>query len=328
MTPGTYARFSTTEGEFTVRLFEDRAPLTVANFTGLAEGTKDPATGKPGQAKPFYDGLIFHRIIEGFMIQGGDPQGNGRGGPGYTFADEFDPKVGFDRPGLLAMANRGPNTNGSQFFITLAPTEWLDGKHTIFGEVVEGLDIVLKIGSVRTGPGDRPVTPVVTQARHRSRHRVAGGRTGPACAPQRAEPRLSWLQCWHVVAAEARRWNVGQALSRFAYLMVVQRGDHERYRFLSSTFRDRPVEVDVGPPDRGPPPDQRRPRVRAPRRRSAHPPARQLGRLSASSSPGANWTRKGSRPACARLRRLPRCSASFGGQPGQELLWPGWCPTE
>jgi peptidyl-prolyl cis-trans isomerase A (cyclophilin A) len=161
LTPGTYARFSTTEGEFTVRLFEDRAPLTVANFTGLAEGTKDPATGKPGQAKPFYDGLIFHRVIEGFMIQGGDPQGNGRGGPSYTFADEFDPKVGFDRPGLLAMANRGPNTNGSQFFITLAATEWLNGKHTIFGEVVEGLDIVMKIGSVRTGPGDRPETPVV-----------------------------------------------------------------------------------------------------------------------------------------------------------------------
>jgi peptidyl-prolyl cis-trans isomerase A (cyclophilin A) len=160
LTPGTYARFSTTEGEFTVRLFEDRAPLTVANFTGLAEGTKDPATGKPGQVKPFYDGLIFHRVIEGFMIQGGDPQGNGRGGPNYTFADEFDSKVGFDRPGLLAMANRGPNTNGSQFFITLAPTGWLTGKHTIFGEVVEGLDIVMKIGSVKTGPGDRPATPV------------------------------------------------------------------------------------------------------------------------------------------------------------------------
>jgi peptidyl-prolyl cis-trans isomerase A (cyclophilin A) len=161
LTPGTYARFSTSEGEFTVRLFEDRAPLTVANFTGLAEGTKDPATGKPGQAKPYYDGLIFHRIIEGFMIQGGDPQGTGRGGPNYTFADEFDQKLVFDRAGLLAMANRGPNTNGSQFFITLAPTEWLNGKHTIFGEVVEGLDVIRKIGSVRTGPGDRPVTPVV-----------------------------------------------------------------------------------------------------------------------------------------------------------------------
>jgi peptidyl-prolyl cis-trans isomerase A (cyclophilin A) len=161
LTPGTYARFTTSEGEFTVRLFEDRAPKTVANFTGLAEGTTDPATGKPGQGKPFYDGLIFHRIIAGFMIQGGDPQGDGRGGPGYMFPDEFDPKLVFDRAGLLAMANRGPNTNGSQFFVTLAPTEWLNGKHTIFGEVVEGMDVIGKIGSVRTGPGDRPVTPVV-----------------------------------------------------------------------------------------------------------------------------------------------------------------------
>jgi len=161
LTPGLYARFATTEGEFTVRLFDDRAPKTVANFVDLAEGTKDPATGKPGQVKPFYDGLIFHRVIDGFMIQGGDPLGNGRGGPGYTFADEFDPKVTFDRPGLLAMANRGPNTNGSQFFITLDATTWLNGKHTIFGEVVEGMDVVRKIGHVKKGPEDRPLTPVV-----------------------------------------------------------------------------------------------------------------------------------------------------------------------
>ncbi len=164
MTPGTYARFTTSEGEFTVRLFEQQAPKTVANFVGLAEGTKDPATGKPGQARPFYDGLVFHRIIAGFMLQGGDPQGDGRGGPGYTFTDEFDPALRFDRAGLLAMANRGPNTNGSQFFITLAPTEWLNNKHTIFGEVVEGTDVVNRIGSVRTGPGDRPVTPIVMKA--------------------------------------------------------------------------------------------------------------------------------------------------------------------
>ena len=161
LTPGLYARFATTEGEFTVRLFDDRAPKTVANFVDLAEGTKDPATGKPGQVKPFYDGLIFHRVIDGFMIQGGDPLGNGRGGPGYTFADELDPKVTFDRPGLLAMANRGPNTNGSQFFITLDATTWLNGKHTIFGEVVEGMDVVRKIGHVKKGPEDRPLTPVV-----------------------------------------------------------------------------------------------------------------------------------------------------------------------
>jgi peptidyl-prolyl cis-trans isomerase A (cyclophilin A) len=164
LTPGTYARFTTSEGEFTVRLFEQQAPKTVANFVGLAEGTKDPATGKPGQARPFYDGLVFHRIIPGFMLQGGDPQGDGRGGPGYTFVDEFDPALRFDRAGLLAMANRGPNTNGSQFFITLAATEWLNNKHTIFGEVVEGMDVINKIGGVRTGPGDRPVTPVVMKS--------------------------------------------------------------------------------------------------------------------------------------------------------------------
>jgi len=161
LTPGTYARVTTSEGDFTVRLFEQQAPKTVANFVGLAEGTKDPATGKPGQARPFYDGLVFHRVIAGFMLQGGDPQGDGRGGPGYTFADEFDPALRFDRAGLLAMANRGPNTNGSQFFVTLAPTEWLNNKHTIFGEVVEGIDVITRIGGVRTGPGDRPVTPVV-----------------------------------------------------------------------------------------------------------------------------------------------------------------------
>ncbi len=161
LTPGIYAKFATTEGEFTVRLFDERAPKTVANFVDLAEGTKDPATGKPGQVKPFYDGLIFHRVIDGFMIQGGDPLGNGRGGPAYTFADEFDPKLTFDRAGLLAMANRGPNTNGSQFFITLDATTWLNGKHTIFGEVVEGMDVVKKIGHVKKGPEDRPITPVV-----------------------------------------------------------------------------------------------------------------------------------------------------------------------
>ncbi len=161
LSPGLYARVATTEGDFTVRLFDAGAPKTVANFVDLAEGTKDPATGKPGQVKPFYDGLIFHRVIDGFMIQGGDPLGNGRGGPGYTFVDEFDPKLTFDRPGLLAMANRGPNTNGSQFFITLDATTWLNNKHTIFGEVVEGMDVVRKIGRVKTGPQDLPLTPVV-----------------------------------------------------------------------------------------------------------------------------------------------------------------------
>jgi len=161
LTPGLYARFSTTEGEFVLRLFEELAPKTVANFVGLAEGTIDPATGKPGKSKPFYNGLIFHRIIQGFMIQGGDPVGTGTGGPGYKFADEFSPKLRHNKAGILSMANAGRNTNGSQFFITLAPTPHLNDKHSVFGEVVEGMDVIKKIGGVKTGVNDKPVKPVV-----------------------------------------------------------------------------------------------------------------------------------------------------------------------
>jgi len=159
--PGLYAHFVTSEGNFTVKFFEAEAPKTVANFTGLAQGTIEPATGKPGKSKPFYNGLTFHRIIKDFMLQGGDPLGTGTGGPGYRFADEINPKLKFTKAGLLAMANAGPNTNGSQFFITLAPTDWLNGKHTIFGEVVEGMDIIRKIGVAKTLPGDRPATPII-----------------------------------------------------------------------------------------------------------------------------------------------------------------------
>jgi peptidyl-prolyl cis-trans isomerase A (cyclophilin A) len=159
--PGTYAHFATSEGDFTILLFEKQAPKTVANFVGLAEGTIDPITGQKGKSKPFYDGLTFHRIIAGFMIQGGDPRGDGTGGPGYKFADEFDPSLKFTKAGILAMANAGPNTNGSQFFITLAPTPHLNNKHTIFGEVVEGMDVIKKLGGVKTNPGDRPATPVI-----------------------------------------------------------------------------------------------------------------------------------------------------------------------
>jgi peptidyl-prolyl cis-trans isomerase A (cyclophilin A) len=162
-TPGTYAHFETSEGNFNVRFFDKDAPKTVANFVGLAEGTIDPATGKAGKSKPFYDGLTFHRIIDGFMIQGGDPRGDGTGGPGYKFADEISPNLKFTRAGLLAMANAGPNTNGSQFFVTLAPTDWLNGKHTIFGEVVEGMDVVAKIGKLKTARGDRPLQPVIVK---------------------------------------------------------------------------------------------------------------------------------------------------------------------
>jgi peptidyl-prolyl cis-trans isomerase A (cyclophilin A) len=161
LAPGIYAHFVTSEGNFTVKFLDKAAPKTVVNFVGLAEGTLDPMTGKPGKSKPFYDGLTFHRIIDGFMIQGGDPRGTGTGGPGYRFADEIDPKHKFDKAGILAMANAGPNTNGSQFFVTVAPYPQLPTNYTIFGEVVEGLDVVKKIGKVKTGPNDRPVVPVI-----------------------------------------------------------------------------------------------------------------------------------------------------------------------
>jgi peptidyl-prolyl cis-trans isomerase A (cyclophilin A) len=158
-----HALFTTTEGNFKVRLFDTDVPSTVANFAGLAEGTKeftDPKTGQKTK-RPFYDGLVFHRVIADFMIQGGDPLGTGTGGPGYKFADEFSPKLRHTKAGLLSMANAGPNTNGSQFFITLAATPWLDNKHSIFGEVVEGMDVVEKIGRTATSkPGDRPLKPI------------------------------------------------------------------------------------------------------------------------------------------------------------------------
>jgi peptidyl-prolyl cis-trans isomerase A (cyclophilin A) len=161
LAPGIYAHFVTTEGNFTVKFLDKAAPKTVANFVGLAEGTIDPITGKPGKSKPYYNGLTFHRIIDGFMIQGGDPTGTGTGGPGYRFADEIDPKHKFDKAGILAMANAGPNTNGSQFFVTVAPYPQLPTNYTIFGEVVDGLDVVKKIGKVKTGPNDKPLTPVI-----------------------------------------------------------------------------------------------------------------------------------------------------------------------
>jgi len=148
MSQDVFAIFDTSEGKFKARLFQDRTPKTVENFVSLAEGAK---TGKP-----FYDNLVFHRVIPNFMIQGGCPEGTGRGGPGYRFADEFHPSLKHSKPGLLSMANSGPNTNGSQFFVTVAATPWLDDKHSIFGEVVEGYDVVEKISRVPTASQDRP----------------------------------------------------------------------------------------------------------------------------------------------------------------------------
>ena len=141
------ATIETNHGTVKIELFEDKAPITTKNFIDLAE-------------KGFYDGVVFHRIIEGFMIQGGDPTGTGRGGPGHTIQDEFHPSLKHDAEGMLSMANAGPNTGGSQFFITLAPTPWLDRKHAIFGKVIEGLDVVRKIGSLETDRSDRPKSEV------------------------------------------------------------------------------------------------------------------------------------------------------------------------
>ena len=163
---GVFAEFATSEGNFTIRLFDQEAPKTVENFIGLAEGTKewtDPRTNKKVK-QPYYDGIIFHRVIKGFMIQGGDPLGQGIGGPGYTFADEFHPKLRHSKPGILSMANRGPNTNGGQFFITLGPTPHLDDRHSVFGEVVEGLDVITKIGGTPTDARDRPLKDVVIKS--------------------------------------------------------------------------------------------------------------------------------------------------------------------
>jgi len=160
-----HAHFTTSAGNFKVKLFDAEVPNTVKNFAGLAEGTQEFVDPKTGQktTQPFYDGLVFHRVIDSFMIQGGCPLGTGTGGPGYKFADEFHPSLRHTKPGILSMANSGPNTNGSQFFITLVPTAWLDNRHSVFGEVVEGMDVIEKIGSTPTR-SDRPLTPITIES--------------------------------------------------------------------------------------------------------------------------------------------------------------------
>jgi len=166
MTETLTATLATTQGTVTVRLFPDQAPKTVRNFVELAEGGREwtnPKTRATTKDK-LYDGTIFHRVIAGFMIQGGDPLGTGTGGPGYKFADEIHPDLRFDKPYLLAMANAGPGTNGSQFFITTVPTPHLNGKHTIFGEVIDGSDVVERISQVQTGRNDRPAQDVVLES--------------------------------------------------------------------------------------------------------------------------------------------------------------------
>jgi peptidyl-prolyl cis-trans isomerase A (cyclophilin A) len=160
-----YATLKTSMGDIVIQLFDDKAPKTVANFVGLATGTKewiDPKTGEKVK-RPLYSGTIFHRVIPGFMIQGGDPLGNGTGSPGYRFEDEFSPELRHSKGGILSMANAGPNTNGSQFFITLAPTPHLDGRHSVFGVVIKGQEIVVAIGNVSRDFRDRPIKDVVVK---------------------------------------------------------------------------------------------------------------------------------------------------------------------
>src|SRR5690554_6020920 len=160
---GVYAEFKTNKGVFVAKLYNEATPLTVANFVALTEGTNG-MVDSTYKGKRFYDGLTFHRIIKDFMIQGGDPKGDGTGNPGYAFPDEFTDTIQFDRKGLLAMANSGPETNGSQFFITLKDTPWLNNRHTIFGEIVEGQEVVDAIGMVETEkPGDKPIQPIIIE---------------------------------------------------------------------------------------------------------------------------------------------------------------------
>jgi len=157
-----YATFKTSMGDIEIELFEEKVPKTVKNFVDLATGEmswKDPKTGEQVK-KPFYDGLIFHRIIPNFMVQGGCPLGRGMGGPGYQFKDEFHKDLKHDKPGVLSMANSGPNTNGSQFFITHIPTPWLDNKHSVFGQVTNGMDVVNKMATTPRDPGDKPKTDI------------------------------------------------------------------------------------------------------------------------------------------------------------------------
>jgi peptidyl-prolyl cis-trans isomerase A (cyclophilin A) len=180
MTNTLTAKLRTNLGTVTIRLFPDQAPKTVRNFAELAEGTRewtDPTTRQPSHAR-LYNGTIFHRVIPNFMIQGGDPLGTGTGGPGYKFADEFHPDLTFSRPYLLAMANAGPGTNGSQFFITTVPTPHLNGRHTIFGEVIEGSGVVDQISKVTTGRNDRPVDDVVIESVEIDRGDGAGNSAG------------------------------------------------------------------------------------------------------------------------------------------------------
>ncbi len=256
--PGLYASIETNRGTIIAELFYERTPLTVANFVGLAEGRLDSTRGK---GTPYFDGLTFHRVIEDFMIQGGDPEGNGTGGPGYTFADETRPDLAHDGPGVLSMANRGPNTNGSQFFITHKATPWLDGKHTVFGRVVQGQDVV---NSIRQGDRMNRVRIL----------RVGSDAEGYAVSQTRfdalregvreQQERLAEMAEEDAVAFIEENWPEAQQTKSGMYYVVEKRGRGTKPRrgatvavhytgrlldgtvFDSSIARDEPMQFAVG----------------------------------------------------------------------------------
>jgi peptidylprolyl isomerase len=226
---GLYAEIQTSKGTILARLEFEKAPLTVANFVGLAEGTKDyaktPGEKPSPQGKPFYDGLIFHRVIPGFMIQGGCPQGTGTGGPGYRFPDEFDPSLRHDGPGVLSMANAGPGSNGSQFFITHVATPHLDDKHSVFGRVVQGQDVVNAIGDVPRDGNDRPREPVTIQ-------HIKIRRIGPKAAAFKGDQAhfddlLKAATAKQAAAAQARAEQAKQQIEAFIADLKQQHPDKE-----------------------------------------------------------------------------------------------------
>lgn len=239
---GLYAGFDTSGGVFWCRLEYERAPRTVANFVGLAEGSRDWIDFPSAKIvrRPFYDGLTFHRIIANFMLQGGSRNGQGTDGPGYQFSDEFHATLRHSKPGILSMANSGPDSNGSQFFVTVTNTPWLDGVHTVFGEVVEGMDIVYQLSRVPTGANDRPVTPVVLSRVQILRR----GAAATAFDPAAVSPALPDVG----VVPHALELTTDRLL-----LLLQPRTNHFQHAFFSAdlsawnhqSFRGAPVSLDA-----------------------------------------------------------------------------------
>lgn len=239
---GLYAGFETSQGSFWCRLHFERAPRTVANFILLAEGTRDWIDFPPAHLvrRPFYDGLTFHRVITNFMIQGGSPNGLGTDGPGYRFADEFHPELNHSIPGTLSMANSGPNSNGSQFFVTVAPTPWLDGVHSVFGQVVDGLDTVVRISEVPRNASNRPLQPITLQ----KVRIVRQGAAALAFNPTAVTPTLPSVA--HVPIALQRGTNLNTG-SITLHVLLQSRPRHIQHVFFGTNLMNWNVQAFPGP---------------------------------------------------------------------------------